>query len=306
MLLDAIIDDMSKFETPTTQRSKPPTLPPEAAHEDFRWQIERQFRDLEHLFECHLCIHDVSGVFRMPHGEPWFLSSRIIHQAPICRQLHTAACIQHCSQVQNAEARKRGQAFVHHCWKGAAELVVPLIQEGAHHATLFAGAAHGKIELNSNDFPKRIIKLQEKLPRWNNEKIERMTRILHAFGDALFYQLEQAQSFKDVDDRQAFIQRWLYSHAHERVGLQDLASAMSLSPSRCSHVVQEQFGQCFRHLLHHERLERARRILLNSPGLAISEIANRAGFDDERHFSRSFKKKFGDAPGRYRRQYQVG
>ena len=297
---------MSNFEADKVHRSKPPELPPQDPDEDLRWKIERQFRDFEALFDCHICIHDVSGVFRMPHGEPWFLKSRIIHQAPICRQHHTHICVHHCSQVQNQEARQRGEAFVHHCWKGAAELVIPLIHEGSHHATFFAGAAKGNISISDDTFPKKIVTLQQTLPEWSDDKIATMKRVLSTFGNHLFYQLEQVQSVGSVDDRQAFIQRWLYSHAHERVGLNDLASAMSLSPSRCSHVVQEQFGQSFRYLLHHERLERARRLLLNSRGLAITEIANRAGFEDERHFSRSFKKKFGDAPGRYRRKYQVG
>ncbi len=296
---------MSGFDALDYGGARKTELPPEEAGEDLRWAVERQFRDLEDFLDCYICIHDVSGVFRRLDGESIFLSSRTIHQAPICRLLHTNACIQHCSRVQNERARKEVVPYVHHCWKGAAELIVPLIHEGTHVATLFAGASRGDKKIDKA-LPKKIIKTHAALPVWGEEKIAVMKRMLLAFANHLMYQLETMHSVRGVDDRQVFIQRWIHMHAHEKVGLGDLAEALALSPSRCSHVVQECFGQCFRYLLHHERLERARRMLLNSRGLAISEIANRAGFEDERHFSRSFKKKFNDAPGRYRRRYQVG
>jgi AraC family transcriptional regulator len=44
------------------------------------------------------------------------------------------------------------------------------------------------------------------------------------------------------------------------------------------------------------RLERARRMLLE-PGARLSDIAQRAGFADQAHFTRLFKRHFGITPG---------
>ncbi len=304
---------MSTFDQVDYDRARAPELPPARLGEDQRWAIERQFRDLEALLGAYLCIHDVSGVFRLANGESWFLASRIIHQAPICRLLHTQECIQHCSQAQNELARKKAKPFTHHCWKGASELVVPVIREGAHLASIFAGAARSTRAQADRDFPEAVTTAQLALPRWPAAMRERLGRVLTAFGDSLLYRLEHLYGDDDQvrpdlhnQDRHALIRRWLHVHAHESVGLADLAQALSLSESRTSHVVQECYGQSFRALLHHERLERARRMLLNSRNLAVSEIAYRAGFGDERHFARSFKKKYDLPPGQYRRRYQAG
>jgi len=44
------------------------------------------------------------------------------------------------------------------------------------------------------------------------------------------------------------------------------------------------------------RLERARRLLENTEA-SLSDIAQRAGFADQAHFTRLFKRAFGTTPG---------
>ncbi|HAV14348.1 MAG TPA: AraC family transcriptional regulator, partial [Opitutae bacterium] len=51
------------------------------------------------------------------------------------------------------------------------------------------------------------------------------------------------------------------------------------------------------------RLTRASQILMHSDE-SISQIAQNVGFYDHSHFTREFRKLFGLAPGRYRREHQ--
>jgi AraC family transcriptional regulator len=51
------------------------------------------------------------------------------------------------------------------------------------------------------------------------------------------------------------------------------------------------------------RLERARR-LLERPGAALSDVAVRAGFADQAHFTRLFKREFGVTPGAFVRSHR--
>jgi AraC family transcriptional regulator len=48
------------------------------------------------------------------------------------------------------------------------------------------------------------------------------------------------------------------------------------------------------------RLERARR-LLDATDVALSDVALRAGFADQAHFTRLFKRQFGVTPGAFTR-----
>jgi AraC-like DNA-binding protein len=49
------------------------------------------------------------------------------------------------------------------------------------------------------------------------------------------------------------------------------------------------------------RLERARR-WLERPGAGLSDVALRAGFADQAHFTRHFKREFGVTPGALQRE----
>jgi AraC family transcriptional regulator len=51
------------------------------------------------------------------------------------------------------------------------------------------------------------------------------------------------------------------------------------------------------------RLERARR-LLETPDAALSDVAARAGFADQSHFTRLFKRQFGVTPGAFVRSHR--
>lgn len=53
--------------------------------------------------------------------------------------------------------------------------------------------------------------------------------------------------------------------------------------------------------LQEARLARARQSLLSAPELTVAEIAFEAGYNDLAHFHRSFRTRFGQSPGTYRK-----
>ena len=105
------------------------------------------------------------------------------------------------------------------------------------------------------------------------------------------------------DDRKLEVRRFFLRHAHQRVLLKDFARALSLSPSRASHLVNELFGVSFQEMLLQERIARAK-VLLMSSTYSMNEIAKRIGIDNEYYFSRLFRKKVGMPPGRFRKENQ--
>ncbi len=75
-----------------------------------------------------------------------------------------------------------------------------------------------------------------------------------------------------------------------------LAGEVELSPAHFARAFRETFGLPPHRYLLHLRLERARR-MLDSENAVLADVAQRAGFADQAHFTRFFKREYGVTPG---------
>ncbi|HEY2852030.1 MAG TPA: AraC family transcriptional regulator [Gemmatimonadaceae bacterium] len=75
-----------------------------------------------------------------------------------------------------------------------------------------------------------------------------------------------------------------------------LAREAGLSPAHFARSFKESVGSAPHQHLLALRLDRARR-LLDTPDVALSDVAFRTGFADQAHFTRFFKRRFGVTPG---------
>lgn len=99
------------------------------------------------------------------------------------------------------------------------------------------------------------------------------------------------------------IRDYLKSHYAEDVSLSKLASVTNLSPFYLLRVFRKQVG-CPPHEYQTQvRIARARKLIRK--GHSISEVALEAGFFDQSHFSRHFKRIVGMSPGRYSVQSKI-
>ncbi len=97
------------------------------------------------------------------------------------------------------------------------------------------------------------------------------------------------------------IMDYLEDNYARKISLDEIAGNMYLSPFYISKVFKAETGESPIHFLIEIRLEKARELLLSNPGLSIQEVASRVGYDDAYHFSKLFKKKFGETPSGLRR-----
>jgi AraC-like DNA-binding protein len=81
--------------------------------------------------------------------------------------------------------------------------------------------------------------------------------------------------------------------------LEKVAKSLPLSPVQLSHILNQEVGVSFRHLLRHTRIEEAKR-LLASHRYSVKEVAVRVGFADSHYFSRTFKELTGQSASEYR------
>jgi len=103
-----------------------------------------------------------------------------------------------------------------------------------------------------------------------------------------------------IDSRVQAAVEFMAAHIADKIGLVDIAAAVSLSPSRLSHVFKSQTGLAPLQYLEMRRLERAKQ-LLERTALSIKEIAAEVGYDPF-YLSQRFKQQTGLAPRDFRRR----
>lgn len=96
------------------------------------------------------------------------------------------------------------------------------------------------------------------------------------------------------------IAKYIRNHYHQDITLQEIANHFYLSREYISRKFKQEFGQNLSDYLSGIRIEKAKLLLLN-PHLRISQVAAMVGYEDEKYFSKVFKKTVGVSPNEYRK-----
>ncbi len=114
---------------------------------------------------------------------------------------------------------------------------------------------------------------------------------------------EQLVQPADKAERQRLkeIRRHILSHPEERWSVAKMAALMPLSSSRFHAVYKTLFGSSPMQDVIEAKVSHAKSLLLSQPDLAVSQIAERLGYNDQYHFIRQFKATTGITPGQYRK-----
>jgi AraC-like DNA-binding protein len=92
---------------------------------------------------------------------------------------------------------------------------------------------------------------------------------------------------------------YLERNYDKKITLQSLSGLFNVSTRQLNRVVREEFGKSVFDLLHDIRIERAKRMLLESDEKVIV-VATMVGYDDPSFFSRLFLRYTGCSPREYR------
>lgn len=285
-----------------------PSPPAKPRVNPFASRIERAIRACEKLLDVSITTVDRGGVFHSPEGLALLGYERQSHKKnPVCAHGFTdEACVGHCRHEINALGEEQCEPFVHTCWKGVQEVVVPLVRNGVHFGSLFAGIwrRSGTTQpLAAERLPPAAIAAYQALPEFDEVRAQHLGDLLAIFAQGLLDELDQVViTDARPESRKAEIRRYVRYHAAQPITLADLARDLHLSPSRTSHAVTDLFGKSFQELLRDERMQRAKYLLL-STDYAVGQVARLAGMPDEYHFNRTFKACVGLPPGRFRKTF---
>src|SRR4029450_4817168 len=97
------------------------------------------------------------------------------------------------------------------------------------------------------------------------------------------------------------VQAWLNANFEQNVSIRSLADLVGLSPHYLVRAFHKQVGLPPHRYQTVVRVNRARELLAS--GTALSEVAYRAGFCDQSHLTRCFKRTLGVTPGSYAASY---
>ncbi|MNJ52700.1 Arabinose operon regulatory protein [compost metagenome] len=86
---------------------------------------------------------------------------------------------------------------------------------------------------------------------------------------------------------------------YQDVSLSDIANQFHLNREHISRRFKQEFGITIVNYVSQIRIDKAKVLLLN-PHLKIAEVGSAVGYDDEKYFSRVFKKLTGLSPTDYR------
>ncbi|MEU9654855.1 AraC family transcriptional regulator [Streptomyces chartreusis] len=117
---------------------------------------------------------------------------------------------------------------------------------------------------------------------------------------------DDAPDPKHLREIDSAIRRYVHEHAGDRtLSLPAVAAALGWSPRRLQEVMS-QAGTTYRDLVREERLTAARRMLRDSAGRTITEVAARCGFSSANVLSMLFRERYGESPRDYRHRVSVG
>ncbi len=258
-------------------------------------------REFEWRRGVYLTLHDCRGIFYHADGSPFF-PGRYLHTHPCCLEGRfenpswNRRCHEECQLRAEATADRLRRPFLHSCWKGVTELVVPVERNGSPVLIFYAGPFRGP-----EPPPAGFEAGHAALPEPDAERLADLARLLSLAGQGVLKVLETARERERRTplSRKQLIRKFLDERAHGPVTLADLAGALAVSPSRAGHLVTAAFACPFQELLLAERMTRARNLLL-STDYPQKEVARSCGFSTVYYFSRMFRRFYGITPGRCR------
>ena len=127
---------------------------------------------------------------------------------------------------------------------------------------------------------------------------------LLARADQYLVRIQQARNWGYSMMVERIVEQLEADYANPELTLNMLADQHGLSPAYLSQIFKQVMGGTFLHFLTGIRMKHARRMLIESD-MRLYEIGVSVGYLDYPHFSRMFKKQYGQSPAQLRKSMQI-
>jgi AraC family transcriptional regulator len=99
----------------------------------------------------------------------------------------------------------------------------------------------------------------------------------------------------------ARVEELIRENPSEQMTLTEIAAGCGVHPAHLNKIFRRHFGMSVGRFLRQLKVEHARQLLANS-ALPLAQVAAEAGFYDQSHFARVFRRTMGCAPSEFRRE----
>ena len=106
-----------------------------------------------------------------------------------------------------------------------------------------------------------------------------------------------------MDGRIIILRERVLRNLQQNWTVKDLAESMDLSEPHLQKIFRDAVGMPPITYIQHLRFEKAKELLKDRDFLRIQEICQEVGINDQSHFTRDFKKKYGTTPTQYRKDF---
>ncbi len=96
--------------------------------------------------------------------------------------------------------------------------------------------------------------------------------------------------------------QYVSAHLAEDLSPPSVAAAFYVSREHLTRIFRKEIGLSFTQYVMVERVEEAKRLLLASPEMTVTEVAEAVGFRTVQHFCRVFRNLVGETPSEYRQK----
>lgn len=220
----------------------------------------------------------------------------IKQMSPFCRYYRNSdssfndKCVK-CDRKNLLTAKRTGNAHVYHCHSGLLEGIVPLYDK---HKTYLGAIVFGQLCDKDKKYPAspaKNAKLLRQTRLMTKQEVCDIGKLLKHIGE---YIIENEIIRRRNKPWTELLEDYISEHICEKLTLGKAAKQISRSSSFVSQNFPKEFGMPFKSYILKMKMERAMKML--ESGCSVKQTASELGFYDEFHFSKGFKKYFGQAP----------
>ncbi len=236
--------------------------------------------------------------------------------APFCQIIRSteqgASRCKACDEATCRRAAMRRSTFTYECHAGLTESITPIIVSNLVIGYLFFGhifpyptyeEGWERIAGRCKDYGLSMDTLKSAclmLPLIPADYIASASHIMQAVGS--FLCMEHLVSLRQ-QELPIQIDEYIQAHFTENIDAISIATHFQIGKTKIYKIAKENYGIGIAEYIRNLRIEKARQLLMEQPGLPLAEIASMCGFPDYNYFITVFRKKEGTPPKTFQKEY---
>lgn len=247
---------------------------------------------LHRLFDIRITFFDMQGhELKYFHVKPMSAFCLALRR----KKTQAANCAL-CDKTHLAEAKRLRDVHIYHCHSGLIEGMVPLYdRRGIYLGAIVFGQLRDPTHRPGTAWSRTLQKFYRQLPIHTVEKALDIGHVLKYVSESIIDR--ELIRYRNKPWAET-LENYIATHLQEKITTDQLAATIGHSASFVAHHFAAEFGKTSKQYLLERKMEKARQLL--EEGLQVQQVAERLGFYDAFHFSKTFRLYWGKPPSAFK------